>query len=90
MVVSLGLYGVKGGIFTLATGGGYHVMGPATTFIGGNNEIGLALIMTIPLMRYLQLQAQSAWLKNSMIASGCNLDRALRSFKYGDQQSPQL
>ncbi len=67
MVVSLGLYGVKGGIFTITTGGGYHVMGPAGTFIGGNNEIGLALIMTIPLMRYLQLQSKymlvrRAWL----------------------------
>lgn len=69
MLVSIGLYGVKGGIFTLATGGGYHVMGPATTFIGGNNEIGLAMIMTIPLMRYAQLQAQTVWLKNVMTAS---------------------
>ena len=54
-VISLGLYGVKGGIFTLLTGGGYSVYGPAGTFIGGNNEIGLALIMTVPLMRYLQI-----------------------------------
>lgn len=69
MAVSLGLYGVKGGIFTLVTGGGYHVMGPAHTFIGGNNEIGLALIMTIPLMRYLQLQAATAWLKYAMMAA---------------------
>jgi probable O-glycosylation ligase (exosortase A-associated) len=69
MLVSLGLYGVKGGIFTLLTGGGYHVMGPARTFIGGNNEIGLALIMTVPLMRYVQLQARTVWLKNAMIAS---------------------
>jgi probable O-glycosylation ligase (exosortase A-associated) len=69
MLLSLGFYGVKGGIFTLLTGGGYRVMGPANTFIGGNNEIGLALIMTVPLMRFVQLQAQSIWLKNAMIAS---------------------
>ena len=30
------------------------VLGPDGTFIGGNNEIALALIMTIPLMHYLQ------------------------------------
>ena len=30
------------------------VWGPEGTFIGGNNEIALALIMTIPLMHYLQ------------------------------------
>jgi len=69
MVVSLGLYGVKGGIFTIITGGSYHVMGPATTFIGGNNEIGLALIMTIPLMRYLQLVSREQWLKSVMTIS---------------------
>ena len=61
IVLSLGLYGVKGGIFTITTGGAFNVQGPAGSFIGGNNEIGLALIMTIPLMRYLQLQAKHVW-----------------------------
>jgi probable O-glycosylation ligase (exosortase A-associated) len=59
MVISIGFYGVKGGIFTLLTGGGERVWGPVGTFIGGNNEIGLALNMTLPLMRYLQLQTQN-------------------------------
>lgn len=63
IAVSLGFYGIKGGIFTLTSGGGYHVVGPSRTFIGGNNEIGLALIMTLPLLRYLQLQARQVWLK---------------------------
>jgi probable O-glycosylation ligase (exosortase A-associated) len=69
IVVSFGLYGVKGGIFTVLTGGGYHVMGPMGTFIGGNNEIGLALIMTIPLMRYLQVQVANKWIKLALIAA---------------------
>ena len=63
ITLSLGFYGVKGGIFTLTSGGGYHVVGPSRTFIGGNNEIGLALIMTLPLMRYLHLQARQVWMK---------------------------
>lgn len=58
IALSLGFYGVKGGIFTILTGGSYRVQGPFGSFIGGNNEIGLALIMTIPLLRYMQLQAQ--------------------------------
>ena len=66
IVLSLGLYGVKGGIFTIVQGGAYNVMGPAGSFIGGNNEIGLALIMTIPLMRYLQLQAKRIWIHQSV------------------------
>ncbi|MBI3154374.1 MAG: putative O-glycosylation ligase, exosortase A system-associated [Burkholderiales bacterium] len=55
IVLSLGFYGVKGGIFTIANGGSYRVQGPEGSFIGGNNEMALALVMTIPLMRYLQL-----------------------------------
>ncbi|MGA7799195.1 MAG: putative O-glycosylation ligase, exosortase A system-associated [Gammaproteobacteria bacterium] len=58
IVLSLGFYGFKGGIFTITTGGAFHVQGPQGTFIGGNNELGLALIMTLPLMRYLHLQTK--------------------------------
>lgn len=63
IVASLGIYGLKGGLFTIAKGGVYHVMGPSGTFIGGNNEIGLAMLMVVPLMRYLQLQAKQKWLR---------------------------
>ena len=56
IALSLGFYGFKGGIFTILTGGGDAVYGPSGTFIYGNNEIGLALIMTIPLIKYFQQQ----------------------------------
>ncbi len=69
MVASIGLYGVKGGIFTITTGGAYSVLGPLGTFISGNNEIGLAMIMTIPWMRYIQLTDERKWVKYLMIAS---------------------
>ncbi|MHB1232225.1 MAG: putative O-glycosylation ligase, exosortase A system-associated [Burkholderiales bacterium] len=63
IVLSLGFYGIKGGIFTIVNGGVYHVTGPADSFIGGNNELALALVMTIPLMRYLQLHEPRKWLR---------------------------
>ena len=56
IALSLGFYGIKGGIFTIVNGGSYRVQGPAGTFIGGNNELALALVMTIPLIWYLYLQ----------------------------------
>ena len=56
IALSFGFYGVKGGIFTILNGGHYRVQGPAGTFIGGNNELALALVMAIPLIRYLHLQ----------------------------------
>lgn len=58
---SLALLGVKGGLFTIATGGGYRVWGPPGSFIADNNEFALALVMTIPLLRFLQLQMRVAW-----------------------------
>jgi probable O-glycosylation ligase (exosortase A-associated) len=69
IALSLGFYGVKGGIFTMTSGGGHHVRGPNGTFIGGNNEIGLALIMTIPLIRYLYLCQKRWWVKRGLGAA---------------------
>ena len=53
IVISLGFYGAKGGVFSILTGGQYIVWGPEGSFIAGNNSIGLAMIMTIPLMWFL-------------------------------------
>ncbi len=57
MVISLGYYGVKGGIFTLLTGGNNHVYGAANSMIGDNNQLAVALLMTLPLMNYLRVSA---------------------------------
>jgi putative inorganic carbon (hco3(-)) transporter len=63
LVASIGIYGFKGGLYTIATGGAGRVWGPPGSFIEGNNELALALIVTIPLMRFLQLQAARAWVR---------------------------
>ena len=69
VALSLAFYGVKGGLFTIANGGVFHVRGPEGSFIGGDNEMGLALIMTIPLLRYLQLTTRKTWIRYAMIAA---------------------
>lgn len=69
LVFSLGYYGVKGGIFTITSGGQFRVWGPDNTFIGGNNEIALALIFCIPLMHYLQMTSSNKWLRHGLTAS---------------------
>lgn len=66
VVLSLSFYGIKGGIFTIVNGGAYRVQGPPGTFIEGNNEMALALVMTIPLMRYLQQHEQQRWIKTAL------------------------
>lgn len=61
--MSIAFFGIKGGIYTIARGGGGQVLGPDGGFIAGNTEIALALVVTLPLMRWLQLQASKGWLK---------------------------
>lgn len=69
VVISLSYYGIKGGIFTISGGGEHRVWGPEGTFIGGNNEIALALIMTIPLLHYLQMIVRNKWVHYGLIAT---------------------
>jgi probable O-glycosylation ligase (exosortase A-associated) len=57
IALSLGYYGLKGGVFAIMTGGNYRVMGPPETFFSENNTLALVLIMTMPLIWYLRLQA---------------------------------
>ena len=67
-VLSIGFYGLKGGIFTIMTGGSYRVWGPPGGFIEGNNEIAVALIMSIPFMNYLRLIVTHKWVKIGLTA----------------------
>jgi putative inorganic carbon (HCO3(-)) transporter len=69
LAISLGYYGVKGGVFTLRSGGGNRVWGPAGTFIGDNNAIALALIMVIPLMVFLRQHSTRRWVRHALAAS---------------------
>jgi probable O-glycosylation ligase (exosortase A-associated) len=69
LALSLGYYGVKGGIFTLRSGGSEKVWGPGGTFIAGNNEIALALVMVIPLMYYLHQDTTNLWVRRALMGS---------------------
>jgi probable O-glycosylation ligase (exosortase A-associated) len=67
IVMSLAFYGIKGGIFTVLTKGTYRVWGPDGTFIGGNNEVALALLMTLPLMHYLRITSRSRLIRLGLL-----------------------
>ncbi len=68
VTLSIGLLGIKGGIFTLTSGGDFKVWGPAGSFIEGNNEMGLALIVVIPLAYYLHEQVHDRRVKWGLLA----------------------
>ena len=67
MVISLGFYGVKGGLFTLVTGGGHIVAGPPDTMIGDRNHLAVALLVTLPLMNYLRMQARHKIVRQGLV-----------------------
>ena len=69
IALSIGFYGVKGGIFTLVTGGAHRVQGPLGTFIGGNNELGLALVVTVPLLYYCYQSAKNKLVRVGMLGA---------------------
>lgn len=68
IALSIGFYGLKGGIWAIGTGGGNQVLGPPGTFIEGNTEIGLALNMVLPLLLFLSRDATKPWLRKFILA----------------------
>jgi probable O-glycosylation ligase (exosortase A-associated) len=69
VVISLFYYGVKGGLFTIATGGHYHVNGPEGTMIGDNNQLATALLMALPLANYLRGQVADRRVSHLLLAA---------------------
>jgi putative inorganic carbon (hco3(-)) transporter len=69
LVLSIGYYGTKGGVWTLATGGVARVYGPSGSYIEDNNAIAIAIVMMIPLMRYLQLTSPHKWVRWGLVAA---------------------
>jgi probable O-glycosylation ligase (exosortase A-associated) len=69
IALSIGFFGVKGGIFSIMTGAQNQVLGPRDSFISGNTEIGLALNMVIPLLIFLQREETRAWRRRMLMAA---------------------
>jgi putative inorganic carbon (HCO3(-)) transporter len=68
IVLSLGFYGVKGGVFTIMKGGAHRVEGPENTFIGGNVGLGVGLCMVLPLILCMAKEEQRPWFKHFLYA----------------------
>jgi len=69
VVISLGFFGVMNGIKTILTGAGSIVWGPPGSFIADNNQLAMAMLMTLPLMRYVQLQSESPLMRGGLLAA---------------------
>ena len=84
LALSTGFFGIKGGIFTIATAGNHRVWGPEGSFIEDNNALALAIIMVVPLFRYLHLHTSNRWVRHGcMAAMGLCVIAALGSYSRG-------
>ena len=59
IALSLGFFGVKGGVFGLLSGGAQILRGPGG-MLEDNNDFGLALVMNVPLLWYMGLSERRA------------------------------
>lgn len=84
MAISIGYYGVKGGMFTAMTGGGHRVLGPPDSMIADRNHMAVALLVSVPLMNYLRLQSKHHLVRMGLLAaSGLTLLGAVGSQSRG-------
>ncbi|MFO1362590.1 MAG: putative O-glycosylation ligase, exosortase A system-associated [Burkholderiales bacterium] len=69
ITLSIGFYGVKGGIFTLRSGGVFSVRGPEGSFIEDNNSLGLAFTMVMPVLFALAREEKRKWARLGLFAA---------------------
>jgi putative inorganic carbon (HCO3(-)) transporter len=61
--LSVGFFGLRGGVGTLLTGGAFRVYGPDESMIGDNNDLGVALTMMIPILFYMWHRYREGYLR---------------------------
>jgi putative inorganic carbon (hco3(-)) transporter len=84
MVICIGFFSLKGGIFTLMTGGGYIVLGPFGTMIADRNHLAVAILVVLPLMNYVRLHSPHAIVRMGlMVVMGLSLISAIGSNSRG-------
>ena len=76
---SLAFFGLKGGLFTILTGGSSRVWGPPSSAIEGNNELAVGLIICVPLLYFLATQTTQI---RSLPLLGKLSDRLIRNTGY--------
>ncbi|MBI5720146.1 MAG: putative O-glycosylation ligase, exosortase A system-associated [Burkholderiales bacterium] len=67
IVLSVAFFGVKGGIFTVLTGGGSRVWGPPGGMLEENNALAVALVMLMPLMYFLRETEPRRWVRHALM-----------------------
>jgi probable O-glycosylation ligase (exosortase A-associated) len=68
-VLCISYYGVKGGLFTVVSGGSSHVYGPENTILNDNNHLAVAVCCILPMLNYLRLQSAKRIVRTGLLAA---------------------
>lgn len=64
IALSIGYFAVKGGGFVLFTGStGSRVLGPVRSIISDNNNLSLAMVISLPILNYLRETSNNTYVK---------------------------
>lgn len=69
LVISLGFFGLKGGIFTIFSGGEDRVYGPRGSAIEDNNHLAVGLVMVLPLLYWLWHHVDKPWMRKLAVVA---------------------
>jgi len=66
--ISIGYFGVTGGVWSIYTGFEDRLWGPPKSALGDNNALGFTFTIALPLFVLVRRQAANIWLRRAMLA----------------------
>jgi len=67
VTLSVCFFGIKGGVWTVLTGGGGRVWGPPGGMLQGNNELAVGLVILMPMLYYLRETTPHRWVRHLLL-----------------------
>ncbi len=84
IAISMGFWILDQGGASVVTLGGHHVVGPPDSMITDNNAFAAAMLVVLPLLNYLRLQARQKIVRSGMLlVMGLTLLAVLASYSRG-------
>jgi probable O-glycosylation ligase (exosortase A-associated) len=81
---SFGALAIKGAVFGFQTSGEFRIWGPPDSFVYDNNDLGLALNMSLPMMYYLTREVTSARIRKLLwVSFYCSIFAIILSYSRG-------
>ena len=69
IVISIGYFGVYGGLVGIISGGNSQFTGAPSSEISDNNHLALAIVVTIPLMNYIRMYSENKYVRMILLGS---------------------